>query len=388
MPFQKQNIYFYVLVRARNSFHYFDRCINSVLEQKYREYTILYIDDHSKYTTKQINYIRQKLKSHVVVFNKERKYSLRNAYDAIHSFAEKKESVIVSLDGDDWLAGNNVFETLNKYYQRKNYVATYGNCYISKNKGISKEKASQLFEYCNIPYPNKVIKEKSYRKYPFLPLHLRTWKTSIFKKIQRDEFLDLSGNWLRFCEDQAIFFPILEMAGEKVKCISEPLSVYNMENIESDHKTNLVQQIKDEIIIRKRTTKKITLLTKSKIEIRHSFILSIPLLSNIIYKIQSKLIARLPVVYISLRESKARNTLLKTISKSTLVVIKFHKLGYQLHILKKNKICYDESVNLEHINQVELLDLMWTVVYSHNFSKSARKSLQEIFSTSSIVCDN
>ena len=246
-----QKTFFYILVRSRNSFQYFDRCVNSILNQNYTEYSILYIDDHSNYTTKEKKYIKQKLQNHEAIFNKFRKYSLKNAYEVIHKYATKEKSVVVSLDGDDWLYNTNVLQILNDIYEKQDCVATYGDCYIWKNATLSEKPASKTLEYCNIPYPQEIIDTKSFRKYPFLPLHLRTWRTKVFKKIPISEFKDHEDNWFKFCEDQAIFYPILEMYPKKVLCVTKPLSIYNQDNDNNDFKKNFIEQVKDELFIRK-----------------------------------------------------------------------------------------------------------------------------------------
>jgi len=188
-----------------------------------------------------------------VIFNRLRKFSLRNAHEAIHNIITQRESIVVSLDGDDWLVNENVLSYLNKVYQKTGCWLTYGSCLFWDGEKTSTNPIDKAFMTANQEYPAATIRNRNYRKILFLPLHLRTWKTWLFLKIKKEDFLDSHGEWLRFCEDQAMYYPMMEMAGKHMKVISKHLSVYNNANSESDVKTNFFEQMRDEIQIRKKT---------------------------------------------------------------------------------------------------------------------------------------
>ena len=61
------------------------------------------------------------------------------------------------------------------------------------------------------------------------------------------------GSWLQFAEDQAMFYPMLEIAKGKYAVMSKPLYVYNIATKNSDNKQNLIRLLKDELIIRRKT---------------------------------------------------------------------------------------------------------------------------------------
>src|SRR3989344_2634209 len=244
--------FFYILIRSFDSFKYFDKCIDSVLAQSYKNYKILFVDDASKYNKNQTDFIKNKLEGHTVVFNKERKYSLYNAYHMINKYANEDGAVVFNLDGDDCLMDNDVLAYVNLVYQKTGCFLTYGECVHWNGKELSKP-AHLIKQYTNIPYPKDVVKSNSYRNYPFLPLHPRTWKVWLFKKIKRTDFLRPDGSWLQFAEDQAMFYPMLEIAKGKYAVMSKPLYVYNIATKNSDNKQNLIRLLKDELIIRRKT---------------------------------------------------------------------------------------------------------------------------------------
>lgn len=245
-----KNPHFFVLVRSWNAWHYFDRCIDSIFRQKYSDYTVLFVDDYSPYTQQQKKYIKHKLTNHVAIFNTARKYSLRNAYELIHQYA-KKQSVIVTVDGDDWLLGRQVFSYLARIYTQTTCAFTYGDCLFHKpGTPIHKKLASDCGRD-NHEYPSWVKEKKSFRRYFFLPLHLRTWKTELFTSIPRSQFVDERGHWFRFCEDQAIYYPFLE-SGAPYQVIQKPLSIYNSGHTHSDEALHHKDMLLDEIRIRKK----------------------------------------------------------------------------------------------------------------------------------------
>lgn len=249
----ESEIFFYILIRSWKAFDNFDRCIDSVLGQTYIKYKILFIDDATPLSKNQKKYIKNKLKGHVVIFNSKRLYSLHNAYKILHRFAKKNQAVVFNLDGDDWLLNKRSLSEVAGFY-RKNptCLLTYGECVLWDGKKISGKPSRLLLPNVNIPYKNGVIADNSYRLEPFYPLHPRTWKVWLFKKIRKKDFIRPNGTWLQFAEDQAIFFPMLEMAGGNYLTIKKPIYVHNFEHQYSDLKANLIGLLRDELVSRKR----------------------------------------------------------------------------------------------------------------------------------------
>lgn len=221
--------------------------------QKFGNYTILFVDDASNYTIEQKSYIKKKLKGHIVIFNKERKYAIRNAYEILHQYAIKRNSVVVNVDGDDWLFHDQVLNQLQKVYESKNPILTYGNClyFCPQDSSLHLKRASDIFEF-NHRFPERIEKGNSYRRYHFIPLHLRTWRTDSFKKIPISSFYRPDKTWLQFCEDQAIFYPLLEQAKGKYEVINEIQYVYNRSHDFNDSKLNKNLMLVDELLIRKK----------------------------------------------------------------------------------------------------------------------------------------
>lgn len=248
---QHTETFFYILVRHWNTFEYFDRCVNSLLNQKYSKYKILFVDDNSNYKNSIKRYIREKLKNNICIFNTERKYGVRNTYEMIHNYTTTNDdSVVLNVDSDDWLINNTVLQELNRVYTVKNADLSYGECVFWNGKGFI-NKDSNHDQYSNIDYPKMIKKESLYRKYPFIPLHPRSWKTKLFKAIPKEYFINERGEWLKFCEDQIIFYALLELSGGNYFKVNKQLYVYNVFTRYRDVKIHAANLIKNEIIIRR-----------------------------------------------------------------------------------------------------------------------------------------
>ncbi len=239
----------YVLMRSWNASQFFDRSIESIHRQTYKDYTILFIDDASDYTKAQIQHIRDVLHGHVTVFNKERKYSTRNAFEMIHTYVKDDDAVIINVDGDDWLEGDDVFGTILKEYEKTSCLLTYGNCYYFAPTSSLHGVVASVYRDINCRYTVNIERHNEYRDTYFLPFHMRTWKSGLFKKIRQQSFLRPDGSWIRFCEDQAMFLPMLEMANGRYSVMSRPLYWYNALTPWSDEKLYKSVRLYDEVWI-------------------------------------------------------------------------------------------------------------------------------------------
>lgn len=226
-------------------------CIESALSQSYKNYKILFVDDSSDYTKKQKEYIKEKLDGHETVFNKKRRYSIYSGYQMIKKYAKKKDSVILVLDGDDWLLDENVLNYLNKVYSKNSVYLTYGECLVWDGNKTSKKTSRYIRPNSNLPYPKSVINEGSFRKEPFYPSHPMTFKTWLFNKIDEKDFKEPDGTWLKYSLDLASFLPMLEMANGRFKAIKKPLSIYNTGSPKINTKVNPYEFVREDLIIRK-----------------------------------------------------------------------------------------------------------------------------------------
>ena len=153
---------FIVLVTVYNSVKWIEKCLDSVINQDYKGYKLVVIDDCSTDGTWDI--IQKYDDSHVYRHRNEIRVgdSMPNTVMALKKFSTNKEDIIVHLDGDDYLSDNSVLSYLNEIYQDDIWL-TYGQ-YIPLSKTYS--------NYCR-PIPNT----RTYRKSKiWLTSHLKTFK--------------------------------------------------------------------------------------------------------------------------------------------------------------------------------------------------------------------
>ncbi len=140
----------------------------------------------------------------------EPKTMIENVRDAIMEL--DKHDVVVSLDGDDWLAHNNVLSYVQRMYdQDRNLWLTYGSYKFSDGR------QGHAGSHTN----------ENYRQSPFVATHLKTFKAGLFQRIVPDD-LKYKGEWRHRGQDVAMMFPMMEMAGPaRIKYVQDILYVYN-----------------------------------------------------------------------------------------------------------------------------------------------------------------
>lgn len=216
-----------VVIPSYKNADWYEKNLSSVLMQEYTNFYVIYTDDCSPDGTGQLvaDFIEEYGAQDKIslVRNAERKGALCNLYNMIHSCPP--EAIVVTLDGDDWFPDNQVLATLNRVYSHENVWLTYGQfkVYPTDERG-----------WC-APMPQDIIEHNAFREFEHLPSHLRTFYASLFQKIALKDLLYL-GQFYPMTWDIAMMMPMIEMAGERHKCMDEVLYVYNNANIISDHR--------------------------------------------------------------------------------------------------------------------------------------------------------
>jgi glycosyltransferase involved in cell wall biosynthesis len=246
---EKENITFYPVIEAKpfvviipsyNNEEIYEKNLQSVFEQKYGNYRIIYIDDCSKDKTYERvqKFIRSsQMEDRVTLIRNEKNLGpLENIYRA--SISCRDEEIIIILDGDDWLAHDRVLEKLNQEYANPNVWLTYGS-YLTYPQYTKGE--------CSRPIPTHVFKEKALRKYckekGATISHLRTYYAGLFKKIKLQDLLE-NGNFFGATADGATMIPMIEMARKHYKFIPEVLHIYNRTNPLNEDKVHFEKQQK------------------------------------------------------------------------------------------------------------------------------------------------
>lgn len=229
-----------VIIPSYNNMKWYKKNLTSVLNQKYNNYRIIYINDCSTDNTGAAvqAFLRRKDKKRKVTFinNKQRLGALHNLYNAINKCANSE--IIVTVDGDDWLFNSNVLHIINKIYTNNNVWLTHGTFTEFPSKTTSWSE----------PIPKSIINSNNFRDYKS-PTHLRTFYAGLFKKIRKEDLL-YQGRFWEMTWDMAIMLPMIEMAGNRHMFIDKILYVYNIANPINDNKVNSDLQTHYDHIIR------------------------------------------------------------------------------------------------------------------------------------------
>lgn len=229
-----------VMTTFYNAAEYIERCVGSLMGQRFRDFTCYLIDDMS--TDDSVEKARAMIQGDerfVLIVNEEKKYKNLNYIGILNDIPEIDENeVVVELDGDDWLPESKVLGRINDIYQDENVWITNGSFkYSSGAEGFS---APQVFF-------------DILRTQRFTASHLRTWKVFLWREIKDEDHKDDNGDYLRVNADLAYMIPMLEMAGPKhYRYLPETNLTYNEMNPINDHKVDMDLVDKSAVEIRDR----------------------------------------------------------------------------------------------------------------------------------------
>ena len=203
-----------------NAKNYLSTYVKSLKIQTFNNFQVYMIDDLS--TDGGYEFAQELIDGDdrfTLIRNNEKKFKLKNMDELISQFDD--EDIVVEVDADDFLLGNDVLSFINKTYSDKNIWLTNGSfMYSNGNLGFSQE--------CN---PDTI------RTDAFRFSHLRTWKSFLWKNIPKENFLDKNGEYYKSGADVAYTFPLLELCGkEHYLFLNKILYVYNESSPYNDHK--------------------------------------------------------------------------------------------------------------------------------------------------------
>lgn len=220
-----------VVIASYNNQKWYQRNLDSVFSQKYRNYRVIYIDDCSSDGTADLveQYVKEKERSHrfLLIKNDVRSYKMANTYRAYHMCNDT--DVIIELDGDDWLMHDQVFTRYNQIYADPNVWMTYGHFMEWPTN------APQIMSEIE----NEVIQTNSFRKKEKCCFWagLRTYYAWLVKQIALKDCM-FKGTFLTMTSDTAIMLPMFEMAGNRYAFLTEMMLEHNVATSFNDHKVD------------------------------------------------------------------------------------------------------------------------------------------------------
>lgn len=226
---------FVVVIPSYNNSDWYRYNLDSVYQQHYKNFSVIYIDDCSTDGTATLvgTYIKKKkYKNIMLIKNTKRVGALANVWHAIRQCNDN--TIILTLDGDDWFAHNQVLTYLNVRYQTEDIWLTYGQFqnWPTGNPGWCQQ------------IPARVINTNSFRDYGFWFAQPRSFYAWLAKKINPTDLLAPHTNtFYQVAGDVALMFPMVEMAGRHIRFIDQVLYYHNVKTPLNDFKVHHDEQI-------------------------------------------------------------------------------------------------------------------------------------------------
>ena len=215
-----------VLTTTYNCEQYIEKCLYTIMTQRFKDFKCYITDDLS--TDNTVDIIKKTIQGDdrfILIENHNKMYQPGNYEQVIRWRGIPGEEICVEVDGDDWLSDSNVFTRVNEVYKDENVWMTSGS--FKNTRGMTGF-ASKPASFDNI------------RKQLFTLSHLRTWKSWLWKKIKEEDLKDENGEYWKVAGDLAFMFPMFEMSGEEhYRFLTDINYVYNETNPLSDHKVDL-----------------------------------------------------------------------------------------------------------------------------------------------------
>ncbi len=234
---------FVVVIPSYNNKDWYEQNLKSVFRQKYENYRVVYIADAPTDGTEHLvkKFVEEMGQENrfTLLVNRKRSGPLGCLARAI--FACDKSEIVVDLDGNDWLAHEEVLCQLNQTYQDPDVWVTYGQ--FSTCPGYNRGFAFEV--------PQEVLESNTIRKFGGATTHLKTFYAGLFQRIRKEDLL-YQGKFIPKAYDLAYIIPIMEMAGTHSRYLSQVHYIYNNSYPLNDHKVSSELEVEMDRLVRSR----------------------------------------------------------------------------------------------------------------------------------------
>lgn len=202
-----------IIIPVYNLAQYIEKCLNSILNQPFKDYEIICVNDGSTDNSLEI---LNRFKDKITIIDKENEGSgvARNV-----GIDRAQGEYIFFIDGDDWLEDNVLEKIVNKADELNTDILVFGGLSYygdkGKNGGYSKNKLPK--KYFNRVFSAEDIKKDIF-KFPSTP----------WSKLYRREFLlknNIRFQHIKVGQDQLPFFHSM-ITAEKIAILPENIYCY------------------------------------------------------------------------------------------------------------------------------------------------------------------
>jgi glycosyltransferase involved in cell wall biosynthesis len=226
---------FRLIVPCRNCGPYIEECLESVLAQDYRDWTLLVADDSSSDDTRER--VAPYLKDERIRYRRaeERLYLMGNTVDAVNLMNPGPADVVAVLDGDDKLLPGALSAVFEKH--ERGFDVVYTDMEISDGSpSIGRELI-----------PNVPVRAQNW-----CVTQLRSFKGYLWRELDDSLFRDERGEYFRAAGDLSLYFPLIEAAGAYKTCfVPEKLYLYRVHE-QCNFKSRRSEQLANNRLVRSR----------------------------------------------------------------------------------------------------------------------------------------
>ena len=231
----------YVLVPIYNFESFLRKCMDSMLDQRYKNWLAVLYDDGSTDGSNKI--CRQYQQSHTKHFkvvhisqNAGPAATKYNGIQYIKTLADKADIMMI-VDGDDYLMTRDAFALINQTYLTTKCWFTYGSFegkWSNQTVDIPRHNPPDgLFNNSTTTHQPDIL----YRQISWRYGHPRTVRCHLLEYFKESDF-KYNGKWLTKCTDRPFIFNICEWAGQdKIQYIPNVIYFYR------DHPNNTYKNV-------------------------------------------------------------------------------------------------------------------------------------------------
>jgi len=216
------DISFCFVIASYNNEKNITKNLTSIIQQTYTNWRAIYINDCSTDKTAELFHtILEENNIHDKFIYIENEQQLHQSYGKYTAYQLVNDlEVVCILDGDDWLADDNVLATLKEYYT-KDYMVITSNYNIHKNGDIVSSRIASKYTSDELKNIRRMDK--------WLFKHLKTGYGILFKSIS-EEYLKRNDKWLTMATDVAEMTCVTEFSNANVLCVDDIFYTYNYDN--------------------------------------------------------------------------------------------------------------------------------------------------------------
>ena len=217
-----------ILTGFYNAEKYIERCLTTIMTQKYKDFTC-YIT-HDKSTDNSVSIVKEFIKNDdrfILMGESDIKlYQTGNFDQVIRNNPNISDNeILIEVDGDDYLPDADVFNRINEVYKDEDVWIANGSFKYSNGQPGFSEKQTGFGDL---------------RAARFTASHIRTWRAFLWRNIKEEDLRDENGDYWQWSGDLCFMFPMLEMSGEEhYRFMTDINYIYNAENPINEHKVDM-----------------------------------------------------------------------------------------------------------------------------------------------------